>query len=155
MLHRDDKFTWGMTPDGSFTTKSAYKSLMGGTTITPVPNMNCIWKWRGNERIRTFLWKLSQEAFLTNAERLRRRMATSSSCPFCAGEEETLFHRFRDCRVSAMIWSCFKVRNQGHFFSNITWFQWLEVNLRQSDGRNEELNWSILFGVTLDILWRN
>ncbi|AES71526.2 hypothetical protein MTR_3g077920 [Medicago truncatula] len=36
------------------------------------PNFNLVRKWIGPSRIYTFLWKLSHEKFLTNAERKHR-----------------------------------------------------------------------------------
>lgn len=48
ILHEDDVFTWGASPDGSFTTKSAYQTQMGQSNIPSRTNFDYIWKWKGN-----------------------------------------------------------------------------------------------------------
>lgn len=110
ILLNDDEYFWGATPDGSFTTKSATITQMGFHTSTPGTNFNYIWKWKGNERIQTSLWKLGHEIMFTNVERHRRMMATSKLCPIRDAGGETILHQFRDCHTSFAIWNCLKVR---------------------------------------------
>lgn len=146
ILNQDDDFTCGATPDESFTTKSAYLTQLSGNSSSTEPIFKIIWKWKGNVRVQTFLWKLGHEALLTNVERQRRTMDDSGTCPICRVEEETLLHRFRDCNASLAIWSNFKFRKQSQFFSNVNWKKWLETNLKHKEERYEELHWNILFG---------
>lgn len=94
---------WGATPDGSFTSKSAYITQMSTQPTNSGTNFNIIWKWKGNERVHTFLWKLGHESILTNVERHLRKMTDSKACPLCNDGDETLLHRFRDCHVSFAI----------------------------------------------------
>lgn len=84
----------GAAPYGSFTTKSAYLTQVTETNRVNNSEFKFIWKWKGIERVRTFMWKLTHEALLTNVERVRRTMATDSTCPMCGFDIETLFHRF-------------------------------------------------------------
>lgn len=151
----NDKFTWGGNPDGTFTTKSAYVILKGNTATYNAPIFQIIWKWRGTERIRTLLWKLGHGVMLTNSERKRRTMTNDSTCQICQLGEETLFHCFRDCPKARSVWFSLGVENHANFFNNQNWIKWMEMNLK-SEGSNKLLPyWSILFGVTLDVLWRN
>lgn len=93
ILHEDDNFTWGATPDGSFTTSSAYKTLSGWNNQHSNPIFKIIWNWKGPERIRTFLWKLAHEAILTNMERARRHMTHPLPCFVCGtDDDEALLH---------------------------------------------------------------
>lgn len=60
------------------------------------PNFNLVRKWIGPSRIYTFLWKLSHEKFLTNAERKHRCMLDTYVCPRCSQAPETIMHVLRD-----------------------------------------------------------
>lgn len=82
-------------------------------------------------------------------------MTNDGLCPICRLEDESLYHRFRDCSASLATWNCFSIRNQGQFFCSSNWKEWLKTNLCGKPYRCEEPNWSILFGVTLDLMWRN
>lgn len=58
-------------------------------------------------------------------------------------------HMFRDCINSFSTWSCLSYQKPRKFFSETEWKNWLSLNLNSTD------TWSIVFGVTLDQLWRN
>lgn len=81
ILNNEDQFRWKASRDGDFTTKSAFKTIHGDNEATANPIFKCIWKWKGTERIRTFLWKLGHESLMTNMERQRRMRASSATCP--------------------------------------------------------------------------
>lgn len=137
-LHHEDDFKWGVTPDGVFTTKSAYATIAGFSNITTQPIFQVIWKWQGAERIKILLWKLGHGSLMTNMERKRRKMTTDSICPICNEANETLFHCFRDCRKSFSLWMSFKVRNLSQFYSNQDWRNWIESNLFKRVNSNKE-----------------
>lgn len=154
ILSNDDEFRWGATTDGVFNTKSAYLVQLNATTNTNIVEFKYIWKWKGNECICTFLWKLAHEALLTNVERTKRTMTTIATCPVCLSDNETLFHRFRDCPSSLAIWNAISVQNRNSFFNNNNWQDWLKANLKRNLHAGAG-SWSTTFGVTLDLLWRN
>ncbi|KAK7260903.1 hypothetical protein RIF29_27202 [Crotalaria pallida] len=57
-----------------------------------------LWKWPGPQRIRTLLWKILNDALLTDENRRRRNLTADDECPLCnANETETILHAFRDC----------------------------------------------------------
>lgn len=155
ILNQDNDFKWSATPDGNFSIISAYLSLTDMNLDYNNSKFKIIWKCQGNERTRFFLWKIGNEALLTNVERHRRTMAASKECPRCGLSDEILLHRFRDCPPSLAIWKHFKVRNQRNFFRNHDWGNWLRTKLIAKQINNDEQFWSTLFGVTLDLLWRN
>lgn len=154
-MNQDDEFNWSASPDGRFTTKSAYLSYLKTTSNGSNSIFKIIWKWKGNERIRYLLWKLGNENILTNVERQRRMLSPTSFCPICGVDDETLLHRFRDCQSSLAIWNGFTVRNQNNFYGTGSWNLWFKENLEELKGRDEEPDWTIVFGVTLDTIWRN
>ncbi|MBA0573649.1 hypothetical protein Golob_000914, partial [Gossypium lobatum] len=45
-----------------------------------------------------------KESFLTNVERMRRGLGSSSSCGFCGHDFEDVLHVIRDCSVARDIW---------------------------------------------------
>lgn len=68
----EDAPRWGLANDGQFSLKSAYLSLYGA-------GLDCgdgeelfkdVWRWKGPQRIRTFLWKVAHGKLLTNLERM-------------------------------------------------------------------------------------
>ncbi|GAU42820.1 hypothetical protein TSUD_185780 [Trifolium subterraneum] len=74
-----DTLAWGCTSDGRFNTKSAYLTTHVSTVHPNQSLFNLIWKWKGPERVKLFLWKASHACLMTNLERFRRRM-TDSNC---------------------------------------------------------------------------
>ncbi|XP_037494537.1 uncharacterized protein LOC105631124, partial [Jatropha curcas] len=59
-----------------------------------------------DEPVRVFLWILSDDRLLTNLERRRRHLSTSSLCALCSITEESSLHAVRDCLHAAGIWHC-------------------------------------------------
>ncbi|KAJ9178692.1 hypothetical protein P3X46_010556 [Hevea brasiliensis] len=47
---------------------------------------------------------VAQEHILTNVERVRRHLSTSSSCEVCLIGEEDVLHVLRDCPFTRQLW---------------------------------------------------
>lgn len=90
-----DQLEWSCTNDGYFSTTSAYNAIRRHNVHPHSFLFSGIWSWYGPKRVRLFLWKAAHLALLTNAERRRRHLTQSSSCPVCCSCEETLFTLFR------------------------------------------------------------
>lgn len=54
-----DVYLWMASSDGVFSTASAYRALHGNQTHGDQTLFQLVWKWKGPERIRHFLWKLA------------------------------------------------------------------------------------------------
>lgn len=65
---------------------------------------NCIWRLKVPERIRVFLWLVSQQAIMTNEERFRRHIGVSNVCQVCRGGVESIINVLRDCPAMQGIW---------------------------------------------------
>ena len=63
-----------------------------------------IWKWRGPERVKTFLWLAMHDRLLTNVERVRRQITDIDMCEKCFLEKENTIHVLRDCPFATWIW---------------------------------------------------
>ena len=42
-----------------------------------------VWKLNAPQRLKTFMWLVTNEALLTNNERLKRNMVASDTCGLC------------------------------------------------------------------------
>ncbi|CAN1138632.1 Putative ribonuclease H protein At1g65750 [Linum perenne] len=71
----EDRITWGLERDGRFRVRSAYllAAEEEGDTLDPIWRL--IWRWKGPQRIRQFLWLVAHNRLLTNSERRRRHLA--------------------------------------------------------------------------------
>ncbi|GAU36816.1 hypothetical protein TSUD_219190 [Trifolium subterraneum] len=76
---------WKLSVDGYFSLKTAYEFMENqhqeDLYINPI--FEKVWHWKGPNRIKAFLWKLSQGRLLTNEERRHRNMTNSDLCPRC------------------------------------------------------------------------
>ncbi|KAK7273124.1 hypothetical protein RIF29_14170 [Crotalaria pallida] len=58
-----------------------------------------LWKWQGPQRIGILLWKMLNDALLTNENRRRRHLTVDDGCPLCNGNEtKSILYTFRDCQ---------------------------------------------------------
>ena len=63
-----------------------------------------IWKWKGRERIKTFIWLMCQDRLLTNTARFARNMTEDNRCQKCEREIETSLHVIKDYLVVSYTW---------------------------------------------------
>ena len=94
-----------------------------------------VWKWQGLERIQSFLWLVSHESLLMNAELIQRHLAVDASCLFCKGPSETVMHALRDYNMATFVWARFILASEGVSFFAMDKEDWLITNL--SKGKRE------------------
>ncbi|CAN1153964.1 Putative ribonuclease H protein At1g65750 [Linum perenne] len=100
-----DVWIWGAEKDGCFSIRSAY-NLVNSHSVEEFDTLwKLIWKWRGPSRIGALLWLPGHGRLLTNAERVRRHMASDASCSRCGHGSEPLSHTLRDCAFDSEVWS--------------------------------------------------
>ncbi|CAN1754320.1 Putative ribonuclease H protein At1g65750 [Linum perenne] len=95
---------WGLEPNGIYSVKSGYILALG---LSEEPNRvrwSAVWKWEGPQRVRHFLWIVSNNKLLTNAERYRRHITNCGDCGVCLGTPESSLHVLRDCAASRICW---------------------------------------------------
>ena len=81
------------------------------------PLWRIIWKWKGMERIKVFLWTVAHNTIMTNEARWRRRISDNKWCGNCVTEVETLAHVLRDCPKARKVWEVFiKLDEREMFF---------------------------------------
>lgn len=62
---------WDLSSDGQFTLASAYELLYDNGDADTDKLWQRIWKWKGAQRVRIFLWLAARDSLLTNAVRRR------------------------------------------------------------------------------------
>ncbi|XP_061358638.1 uncharacterized protein LOC133302833 [Gastrolobium bilobum] len=146
-----DKVCWDLSSTGTFSIKSAYKSLNSSLVYDDNRNWALAWEWEGPQRIRTFLWLLMGEKLLTNDQRIRRNFCDDATCRICQGAVEDCTHLFRDCCWSRQIWQiCFSWVDISAFWSGEFQY-WIERNLNRKKHNKE---WRRLFGVICWLIWK-
>lgn len=150
----EDKVAWKLSPDGYFTNASAYESNLDPNLRSHDSLYKKIWGWPGPERIRFLLWKIAQEALVTNTWRKRRNLVDFDECPICHSSEESIIHVFRDCNSMKQIWNKLDVDHSGNatFFSE-NLHTWLSSNLSNSKTVGDT-TWPVVFGTALSIAWQ-
>lgn len=149
----EDRIAWRLSTDGGFSNKSAYEFLIQHHRNSSLDLYKFIWNWPGPERGKVLLWKVSQEALVTNLFRWRRGMAESSDCPLCGSGVESIAHLMRDCGYIMQLWNYLADYNLPNDFVSGDLNSWLSSNLCEENTRRG-LNWNILFGVALMVVWQ-
>lgn len=148
-----DRVAWRCTGDGLFSNASAYASLLEPSLMVKDSIYNGVWKWKGPERFRTHLWKMTQSALVTNVWRKRRGLVESDICPVCGREEESLSHVFRECERVQMMWRLVARGRLTQDFYVEDFQEWLRRNLVRPKVRGDD-QWSLTFGVAVQTIWR-
>lgn len=100
-----DRVFWVENSSGEFSTNSARRIVAEGKEqVQGHPIWKAVWRLKGPQRVRVFLWKLLNNGVLTNDLRVRRHMTDSYTCSQCLSHREDYTHAFRDCSVVAGFW---------------------------------------------------
>ncbi|CAL1367263.1 unnamed protein product [Linum trigynum] len=108
----DDKMIWGLEWDGRFRLKSAYNfaANLEEEEDAEEGNWKALWRWKGPNRIKHFLWLVLHGRVFTNKERARRNITTNSNCNHCKDCEESIEHIFRGCEKAKNLWETFRCK---------------------------------------------
>lgn len=100
-----DEVKWTKNPSGYFSTKSAYELIADIQTQRQDEGLwKMVWKIKGPQTIRVFLWKLLNNGVFTNVLRVQHLMGSSKICPLCQSSAEELILLFRDCSAISNFW---------------------------------------------------
>ncbi|CAN1147563.1 Putative ribonuclease H protein At1g65750 [Linum perenne] len=119
----EDCLVWGREANGRFSIKSAYSLVRNEPANSDSGSWRQVWKWRGPNRIRFFLWLAIQDRIMTNANRVRRRLSADASCSFCHNSEERDLvtwlrqglHSDNGLLFGVHCWMLWKMRNERIF----------------------------------------
>ncbi|OMO81305.1 reverse transcriptase [Corchorus capsularis] len=142
-----DRKIWKFSPNGIFTTKSAYQSLIEDDMVPLGGDWSWFWKIPLPARWLHFIWLVRRGRLLTNSLRATWGMGNDPKCHLCGLEEESLVHILRDCPTSRKVWDYF-----GKPLNSDSLMQWLDDNLALRT-LHDRVEWRIIFGVTLWRIW--
>lgn len=148
----EDALAWNGSVDGTFSTSQAFSYILKSRDLHAQDIFSYLWKWRGPERVRIFLWKAARGILMTNQVRLRRRFSDSDLCSICNQSPESALHLFRDCGEARAVWRNLKVDIPMPFFDEDNFERWLLFNLK-ANNRLDFGKWNLIFACTLDRLW--
>ncbi|XP_028767839.1 uncharacterized protein LOC114725488 [Neltuma alba] len=148
----DDILSWNATVDGAFTLKSAYYMVEKNPPNTYSFVYKAIWKWRGAERIRVFIWIAFNNKLPTNAWR-SKWSATQDICPCCNFGSEDVLHILRDCEYASGLWKHLVHPKYHSAFFATHLRDWFALNLKRDLGNISNGNWNLLWGVSIWKLW--
>lgn len=101
-----DTITWRWTPDGEYTTQSAYRIQFEGSysklKITP------IWKAQAEAKCQFFAWTLMHKKILTANNLMKRNWPNDPICKLCGADHETPTHLCKDCPFAKQVWDQLK-----------------------------------------------
>lgn len=103
----DDEIRWRWTPDGEYSTKSAYRIQFEGTfsKLKLMP----IWKAKAEAKCRFFTWTLLHKKILTANNLMKRHWSNDPICILCQQDPETPTHLCKDCIFSKQVWRFLKL----------------------------------------------
>jgi hypothetical protein len=111
LTNNSDTVTWSFGKYGRFTVKSVYNALTKSCTGAYHKR---IWKGKIPEKLKIFLWLMTNEAILTKDNLRKRNWQGDPSCVFCDCVE-TISYLFFQCPVARVIWlvvaKCFGASN--------------------------------------------
>jgi hypothetical protein len=111
-----------------------------------------IWRLKGPERVRAFVWLVKHGRLLTN-ERKHRMGLGSDRCDYCFDCTETILHVLRDCTLIRPLWISAvdtAVRHQ-FFTSNLE--DLIVINISCKGGISSNEGWSNFWAMACHLAW--
>lgn len=151
----NDKLIWGEESSGQFSTKSAYDMLTTPADYQGIhSNWLWIWKLKGPNKLKHFLWLAAHNNLMTNEMRFIRHKTDSPSCYRCHIYEENVLHVLRDCPKARLIWERFIDTSIQTDFFNASLTSCLQNN---STSHKRDLSgriWSLCFLAIALNIWK-
>ena len=149
-LH-DDATYWFPSPNGEFSTKSAYHLACGLNSAAPNGKWKWIWKLPTLPRISTFIWLSYHNSLPTKSLLHNQKIIMDSSCPLCHTTPETPLDILRDYTVTAPIWSKIIAHPPRFFCSSNSMASWIKTMSSKSIPSSLflDLPWQTLFLISI------
>ena len=110
---RQDSLVWIGTYNGIFTTQSAYHMLAKDKTkltglSSNLGRLHAFWKnlWSIDvpNKIQVFMWRACSSILPTKTNLFKQGIVSSSTCPNCNDEAETILHSLWECAYAKECW---------------------------------------------------
>ncbi|KAL4359579.1 hypothetical protein AHAS_Ahas08G0091500 [Arachis hypogaea] len=148
----DDRRGWRLSHDGNFSINSTYKELRKWPSEEKTI-WKQLWSWRGPQRAKIFLWTAIHKKLMTNQRRVRI-FGGAGNCTLCNGGQEDIVHVLRNCPKASTIWVNLVKTDEIPNFFQLEWDNWIEINLQQQLGKDEELDWRDVFITACWRIWQ-
>uniref|UniRef100_A0A2C9VV51 Reverse transcriptase zinc-binding domain-containing protein n=1 Tax=Manihot esculenta TaxID=3983 RepID=A0A2C9VV51_MANES len=140
---------------GRYSVKSGYEVLLNPNGEDNQRFWKWIWKARGTQRVKMFMWEVTHGKIMCNVERNKRGFTNFDGCGLCSSAPETMFHVLRDCSLAMRLWNQLGAEQiENNFFHTNDVFRWLASNLQSIDAQINGVSWDIVFAVGLWWLWK-
>ncbi|KAF7843744.1 putative ribonuclease H protein At1g65750 family [Senna tora] len=149
---KERKFIWGSNNGSSKPHLIAWETLCKKTEQRDRFWKN-LWKWKGPQRIKNFLWLASHGRILSNSLRKAKGISTSDTCSRCGNHVEDTLHILRDCEKVKPLWKNLVDPNRWQAFFSCDLRNWIDLILTKDIGIHKNTCWATLFGVTLWYIW--
>jgi hypothetical protein len=106
-----DTITWKWTPDGIYSTRSAYRIQFRGSH--PTFQHDLIWKAHAENKCKVHAWILMHSKILMADNLQKRRWPHQEHCVLCNGPLETGVHLYLLCPFARDVWD--QVMSQENF----------------------------------------
>ncbi|KAL4283751.1 hypothetical protein GQ457_16G013400 [Hibiscus cannabinus] len=134
-----DTHGWRWTGNRQFTTSSAYSYLSDLDMSTKDPIWKKVWALPIPQRVKTFLWVTLHNRNLTNAERFRRHLTSSTDCDICEASTEDMDHVLRHCNAARSHWCRVLLPDLLEEFMITPFDVWLSVVLSSDPTSREDI----------------
>jgi hypothetical protein len=153
-----DEFKWRFSPDGKYSTRSAYNMQFQGAFADF--EWDHVWKLKTEEKCRFFSWLFLQNKLWTADRIIKHGGQVNSICQLCYAHLETALHLIAQCAYSRSIWqlladwSGLQIRPQpnGRYRRLKTW--WRNMTLQGSQGRGDQQGRLQKFVYTIWNIWK-
>ncbi|KAM6583868.1 hypothetical protein CsatB_010870 [Cannabis sativa] len=120
-LSNEDKLLWKFAADGDFSIKKAYWDLNEHRFVSRDLTCSRIWKFKLQERVKLFLWKLYQDALPFGCKLSAIFRSTPGKCVLCDEDYgDTIDHFISNCNIIRRLWfaSPWNIRIEAFHLSN-------------------------------------
>lgn len=148
-----DLIYWKAGTKGKFKIRSALSIMRQENDTLDDELWDLVWTAPIQQRIRAFLWIVSHDRLMGNANRHKRYMTDDPKCFICGWNEETTLHILRDGPAAKFVW-----RRLGGPPRSAQFFEghlrpWLITNLSHLNAGDGPV-WLIYYDITLWWIWR-
>lgn len=102
----EDTIRWRWTPDGEYTTRSAYQIQFEGSYNKL--KLSPIWKAQVEPKCRFFAWTLLHKRILIANNLMKWNWPNDPTCKLCGIDPETPTHLCKDCPYAKQVWDQLK-----------------------------------------------
>ncbi|XP_048497403.1 uncharacterized protein LOC104905807 [Beta vulgaris subsp. vulgaris] len=105
-----DQFSWSESKSGIFRVKDVYTHFLrqkGNLDLAQTQRSfwSKLWALDLRPKWKMFVWRLIHKALATNSNLIKRNILVQPDCYLCHQQKEDENHLFRDCSISAHVWS--------------------------------------------------